>query len=715
VTEQTTIKIGSWSVRPALNLLERGDLSVKIEPRTMDVLVRLAQAHGDVVPVDELLRSVWKGVVVGDGSVYLAIKQLRRALAVPGDDKPYIETIPKRGYRLVAPVAFAAENSTSQERRASETADTQAPPPPVAETGAQPMHSRRPAWLLGASFVLALVVAAAAATFGARRQPLADSEMRLAFDAPGYASDGVAISPDGLWFAYEAITNGVQRIWIRPANSFDAWPLPGTEHGHNPFWSPDARRLAFFADAKLKTIDVSSGTVRTVADARPGVQPAGSWARDGTILFTTQSPPSDGWHIARVPAAGGDVVPVTDAGSSPHNTVHFAPRLLPDGEHFLYVDAHPMGTAPVLYAGSLTAATRVPLMTLSESSVNPPIRGASVAFADGFLLYLREEKLLAQPFAVDRMALHGEAIAIADGVAEFSVSSTGVLVYRPVGRKLTPTRRLAWYDRNGRRLSEIDGPPSYRLPRLSPDGRSILLTVPPVERSGAEDVWRIDTSNGMTTRLTSHEAYDGGAVWSPDGRRFAFNSGRDGTPYVPSSLYVRNADGSGSEQRLFAGTAEELVIPYDWSPDGRYILFGRATLALTTSDIWAMPISGGDGQAFPLITSPFAKGDARLSPDGRWLVYATNESNGPQIVVRPFPDVDGGQWQVSVHGGTNPRWRSDGQELYWLDPEAQSWPWTCAPPRRASSSVHRALSLPPAARPRSGPTISTTLSTASGF
>jgi|GEM_PF-6289632 len=271
-----------------------------------------------------------------------------------------------------------------------------------------------------------------------------------------------------------------------------------------------------------------------------------------------------------------------------------------------------MGTAQVLYAGSLTTPTRVPLMTLSVIAANPPVRGSSVEYADGFLLYLRETTLLAQPFAVDRLALHGEPAAIADGVTEFSVSSNGLLVYRALGPKVTPARRLAWYDRNGRRLSQIDEPSSYRLPRLSPDASSILATVPAVGGAGAEDVWRIDARNGMRTRLTSHDACDGGAIWSPDGRRIAFNSGRDGTPYVPSSLYVRNADGSGSEQRLFAGAPDELLIPFDWSPDGLYILFGRATLALTTTDLWALPASG-DGPAFPLITSPFSKGDARLS------------------------------------------------------------------------------------------------------
>lgn len=196
-------------------------------------------------------------------------------------------------------------------------------------------------------------------------------------------------------------------------------------------------------------------------------------------------------------------------------------------------------------------------------------------------------------------------------------------------------------------------------------------------------------------------------------RRRSRRRGRRCTPYVPSSLYVRNADGSGREQRLFAGAVDELVIPFDWSPDGRYILFGRSTLALVASDIWALPTTG-DGKAFPLITSPFAKGDVQLSPDGRWIAYVTSDSNGPQIVVRPFPRVDRAQWQVSIDGGQNPSGARTGKSSIGSIPTAKSWPSTYAPPKRSSSSERPAHFLQRTTRPRSGPTTCTTRLTASG-
>jgi Tol biopolymer transport system component len=230
---------------------------------------------------------------------------------------------------------------------------------------------------------------------------------------------------------------------------------------------------------------------------------------------------------------------------------------------------------------------------------------------------------------------------------------------------------LVWRDRSGQRVGELDVPASFVQPAVSSDGNRVAVVIPSTSGTKLEDVWIVDVARNVSTRLTFDDARDSLPVWSPDGTRVAFNSGRgaDRVPALPSALYERAASGAGSDRLLFAGQVDVLTIPWDWSHDGRYILFGRATVNTfsTQSDIWVLPASG-DGEAFPLVESPFRKGPARLSPDGRWIAYGTNDTGADQIVVQPFPDVSQGKWQVSTRGGLDPHWRADGRELYYIAP-----------------------------------------------
>ena len=602
---QTHIKIGSWTASPALNLLERENRAIKIERRAMDVLAHLAERSGEVVSVEELLAAVWQGVVVSDSSVYLAIKQLRQALAIPGDDTVYIETIPKRGYRLKAPV----------ERLAPERASGNARPLPVAHDGSardsavsarpRPSHGSRAPWLLAAGLATALCAALVPAALYFSSAPGSPARpMRLEVSAPGYVSGGLAISPDGEHIAYTAALDGVRQIWLRPIDEPAARALPGTVNARHVFWSPDSRSLAFVAEhGTLKRIDIAGGPAYAVADASTLAWGSGAWSRDGTILHTTQA---TGFPIARVPAAGGALEAMTAPALERGETGHFVPRLLPDDEHFVYIGGGPSLPTATVYLGSRTSSLSRVLL-----SVDDPVKTnqwMNLAFANGFLLYVRGGTLMAQPFDPDAREVRGEALALAEDVDEFSASETGVVVYRTRGAAAAAESRLVWFDRSGQRLDADDvQQAAYIGPALSPDGRRVAVTVL-ASHPGVSDVWIVDAERAVGAPLTFGDAKAAGAaIWSPDGARVAFSSGHGDIPFLPNSIFERDALGAAPEKLLFSVAAGELVWPLDWSRDGRFIVFARSENAsVARSDIWALPASG-NGPAFPVIESAFRK------------------------------------------------------------------------------------------------------------
>jgi len=671
MTEQTSIRIGPWTASPALNLLERGERSVKIEPRAMDVLVHLAGRAGEVVSVDELLASVWRGVVVSDGSVYLAIKQLRQALKSPGDATVYIETIPKRGYRLVAPVEPVTAGAQRTARAASSGPSIDGA---RADATLRPTDrgraARRP-WTVVAALAIALV-GAALATIASRLSlaPAPDAHaMRFDLLSTGSLPGALAISPDGHFIAYAAESGGRRQIFLRPIDALAARALPGTDDARFISWSPDSRSLAFLiGDGTLKRMDVDGEPAATIAEVTMLAWGAGAWTRDGKILHTIQG---TGFPIGELPAEGGAPQTLTTPDIANGETGHFVPRMLPDGDHFLYVGGGQNLPIATLYVGSRKARTSTALMPIED-----PVKAnrfANLAFAEGQILYLRGATLMAQPFDAEALVLRGEALPVAANVDDFSVSDTGVLVYseRTSASGAVPVplpRLMAWFDRRGARIGTIGAAAAYIGPALSPDARRVAVAIASAT-PGESDLWIVD-ERGSRTRLTFDEARDSTAVWSPDGARVAFGSGRNSAiPFVSSAIYERAADGVAPENRLFTGAPGEIVVPTDWSDDGRFILLARAaSVDAERMDIWAMPTATRDANPFPLLESPFRKHAARLSPDGRWLAYTTNESGRDEVVVQPFPEIARGKWPVSTHGGAEPRWRGDGREMFYVAP-----------------------------------------------
>lgn len=696
----TPIKIGRWTAKPALNVLESAERSVKIEPRTMNVLAYLAARAGEVVSVDELLANVWRGVVVGDGSVYLAIKQLRHALSAPGDDTVYIETIPKRGYRLTVPVErVAAEHATAHDepepplpKRNGEAATEvgigfepngirQAPavlmPPPLPAVG-QTRSRSRPVGL----FAIVAVVAGASLLIGTLtwREPGATAQqpqLHLEFRAPAGAG-GFSISPDGSQVVYAASNDGVRSLWLRQLDSGSVRALPGTQGAAAAFWSPDARQIAFVSDTKLRKMSLGSGGLQPLADIRRFGSIIGAWSAHDILLVSTEQ-----YDIARVSAQGGSVeqaaLPPSAScvGLPPMAPRSMAPRFLPDGDRFLYLELNCSddGVEFAIYAGSVTRPERVHVATLRQKPLEQPhVVIQNIDYANGYLLWLLDGALMAQALDAESLQFRGEPIPIAEEVGEFTASQNGVLVYqewRPMvnADPSAPSRTLARYDRSGRRIGEVRTPARHRLHRVSRDGLRVAVTAPMQRgRIGeTDDIWTLDVERGAVFPLTTDQAGDTTPVWSWDGSYLAFNSGRDAVGNRPSKIYRRAADGSGADELLFSAEIDEFVTPLDWSSDNRYIVFARGRYATwrTHGDLWVLPLATGE-PAHVLLESPFRKRAARLSPDGRWIAYSTNESGRDQIMVQAFPNAGAGMWQISIDGGFEPRWRGDGRELFYL-------------------------------------------------
>jgi len=456
-------------------------------------------------------------------------------------------------------------------------------------------------------------------------------------------SSGV-ISPDGRQIAFTARdAAGKVLVWVRPLDTLAAQALQGTDGAALPFWSPDSRSLGFFAEGKLKRIDAAGGPVQTLCDAPTGR--GGTWNRDGVILFA----PSTQGPVYRVASAGGEPVAVTKL--TPPQTGHRLPSFLPDGRHFLYVTTG--GANLGVYVGAVDSAESKRLLDADSNGLYS---------SSGDLLFVRQGTLLRQSFDARTLELSGDPTPVAEQVAvgipligAFSASENGVLVYRN-GPVSGGNMQLAWFDRTGRAVETFGTPGGYRGVDVSPDGQRIA--VHRHDGTGG-DIWLFESARrGTMLRFTFDVSQDNSMpIWSPDGSRIAFGSRRNGK----WGLYLKPANGTGREELLFESDLAKT--PMSWSPDGKTIVYWVVD-PQTGSDQWVLPLTG-DRKAVPFLQSPFIEQWPQISPDGKWIAYTSNETGRPEIYVRPFPSGEG-KWQISTNGGTFPRWRRDGKELFYM-------------------------------------------------
>ncbi len=501
-------------------------------------------------------------------------------------------------------------------------------------------NSARP-WMI-ASALLAVIAIAAIAVAVARRGN-ADPPMVLSLAMPPRMFEyyeQAALSPDGNTVAFIGFRRNFSALFVRAIDQREPRMLAGTEGARQPFWSPDGKALAFFANGKLQRVVVAGGPPQTICDAP--VPFGGTWAGD-VILFAGHLDDP----IQRVDANGGTPKPVTRFGTG--EEAHRWPSFLPDGDHFLFLGDAPRTEDHHIRLGSLKDGSSV---VLTQAVTN-------ARYARGDVFFVRGGSLLAQKLDLSAKKLTGEPRVVAENVTqvwqnhlfEFSVTENGRALYRTVD----PKEQLVWLDRGGKTIATLGEPRRYETVRISPDQKRIAFGQRDADNRG-EDIWLLDTARGLTSRFTFDPAADGGPVWSPDGARIAFSSMR----VAFGEAFAADVSNPSVVQRLTT-TGEGTSWPSAWSPDGKYLLLEKDLS--TNSDLILYSVENGTMK--PYIATPFGESAAAFSPDGSRLAYVSDESGRAEVYVEKFPSrMD--RRQVSTGGASSPRWRGDGKELFFM-------------------------------------------------
>jgi serine/threonine protein kinase len=512
--------------------------------------------------------------------------------------------------------------------------------------------SSRRRWLWPSIGATVLVVMAAVTAWALWFKPAPTAAMtrfQVALPENVNFSQYVSLSPDGRKLVFNS-TGDSAGLWVRDLDSLEWRQLAGTQNAASPFWSPDSKFLAFGVGNQLKKVDIAGGPPQTLTES---AFPAGSgvWTRDGIIIFGGRGAGA----LSKVSQAGGVATPVTTVDIARGEAFHALPTLLPDGKHFIYLRN---GGADVIgmYGGSLDAKPE-------EQSKERFLAGAFAAsYVNGYLFFMRDNTLMAQPFDAGGLKMTGEPVPVVEGVATtgsigvFSVSPSGALAYRSgasAGNYL-----LTWVDRQGKTLDTFGQNGFDSAVRLSPDGARGVVRDAASNARG--DLWTLDFARGIRTRFTFRQSAGSTGIWSPDGSRIAFSAGA-----LMEILYEKASTGAGEEKELWKEPGK-ILNPTSWSRDGRILLYYTVNAGGGAADLFALPLEG-DRKPVSLLSTKAAEGQPTFSPDMRWIAYSSNESGRTEIYVRPFiaspPSLGEGKWQISRDGGGSPRWRADGKEI----------------------------------------------------
>ncbi len=519
--------------------------------------------------------------------------------------------------------------------------------PILSSTGKRRNHRELLAWLIAGGLAL-LLIALVLFWRGSRVV-----EQTTYYFAPlPFAARAVAVSPNGHTIAMigrrESERNNV--LWIYEPGSEEATALPDTGDASFPFWSPDGRSLGFFAAGKLKRLNLAGGPVQTLCEAPTGR--GGTWNKDGVILFTPSG--TLGVGLYKISASGGTPTQVTVPDKTLSEDSNRWPVFLPDGIHYLYSAINLSGRRDLysIYVGSLNS---------NEKRLIVRAKGNAAYAAPGYLLFYRDQTLFAQHFDPEKFQLTGESVPILTDVQFFPRISEGVFAATSAGllvaqrSKDSGASQLLWFDRKGQQIGVALGPGIYGNIMLSPNGQVVASdTTDPASQN--TDVWTYDLQTLGAKRLTFDPALDSLPIWSPDGSRTVFASNRE----LKFDLYLKDANGAQEEKIIPQDGPDRF--PTDWSRDGKYVLYGRGP------DLWFLMLP--ELRATQLLKATSTLKSGRFSPDGKWVAYSSNESGRWEIYVTSFPEAHG-KWQVSNTGGDQPRWRSDGKELFYLSSDSK--------------------------------------------
>ena len=636
--------------------LTKHGIPIRLQGKPLQILLRLVSQPGQVISREELQRHLWQGTTFVDFEQGLnsAVNKLRQTLGDSADQPRYIETLPSRGYRSIAPV-----------QRASPKVVLEMPGPIPLKLEPRRGRPRHPLLLVVAGMALAVIVAWAYGLVNrSTRMTEAPKAVRFAVLPPtGFALEGAAsrqafsLSPDGSRLAFTAMdSSGSFSVFLREFNSLEARLVPGSEGAHTVFWPPDGRSLYMTAQGKLWRTPLQ-GEARVLLADSPSFMFSGAWLNPERILIGSFRAS----HL--VSPSGGPLERLKDT--------YWWPQMLPDGEHILYVRRDVRtGHYRALVLRLRDFRTIADLVETDSRVLYAPSTSTP---GKGYLLYVRAGNLLAHPFDPDSLRVSGEAMPIASkvyffvptGAADFSVSNTGALAYQ----SYVSRSQLAWVDRTGNQLATV-GPGKINLKsaRLSPDGQRLATAIYDIER-GEQDLWIFDLNTNSGRRLSSERALRDAPVWSPDSTKVAFLHQADD---MPPRVHLRGVGENDTEETTPAG---DFQMPTDWSPDGRFVAFGNTGFPRfaneTQGDVWVFDLAR-NRKAIPLLTTRFHEANPAFSPDGKWLAFTSDESGRAEVYLQAFqsgdiPSLTGERYRVSGVGAQALRWRRDKEELFYLD------------------------------------------------
>ena len=650
-----SLQFGAVTLIPGERLALKDGRPLSLTPKAFDLLAVLAENAGRLLTKEELMQALWPDTAVEESNLNYHVFAIRKALGENPDGDRYVETVPKRGYRFVASVT-----RVDGERRAGVTSASPGDAtsePAIARTAVVTWR-----WL-GSALALALVLVLAS-SFGRRSLPV---------NTPGHfiepvmgrlAESGMfSVSPDGRQLVYAAEgPDGVLRLWRRALSTLQPVALPGTEIvaiAPPVIWSPDSRFVAFDVAGTVKIVSLDGGTPQTVCKV-PAIAVGGSWNEEQQILLGSAA-----GGLLMCPAAGGRPVVVTEPRDPDER--HIFPAFLSDGRRFIYLRiSRTRPETSGIYVGELGAAAPPStdrLITTGFGAAFVPATDSNAAL----IVFARDGKLFAQRFDEGRLRLLGDPLPLADRIGSyidgaFFAASVTTLVYRAP----EPQFQLTWFDRHGRELDRIGAPARFSDLALSPAGDRIVVAMHAPQGTTSQDVWFFDLSGSATPRpLTFGPELATGLVWISNDR-FVVGSGGG-----MSGVYQH--DIGGQRQLLFRTARGER--PSSATPDGRILIFGTLSDSGTESDVWVRSASGASASVKPLLQMEKAQGQARISPDRRWLAYVSNETGPNQVFIVELR-VDGasvttagGRVKISDGGGFGPRWSADGRELIYLTPD----------------------------------------------